>query len=235
MQLTHDRDGTVATITLDDGARNVLDADTLGALRERLDETGDAAVVLTGRPGVLSAGLDLKVIESGSRREIHDLLVALGRTVMALWTHPRPTVCAAGGHAIAAGTMLSMCCDHGVAAEGDFRWGLTETRVGFEVPRFGIVPARRSLRADRVDGLLLGGQILSPREAVEVGYADELAEPGTVLERARERAGELAELPARAYAGTKHRLRGEAADRVLEGLEDDVEALLEALGADRDS
>jgi enoyl-CoA hydratase/carnithine racemase len=43
-----------------------------------------------------------------------------------------------------------------------------------------------------------------------------------VLPRATERARELAELPARAYAGTKRRLRDADARAVLAGLEADI-------------
>jgi enoyl-CoA hydratase/carnithine racemase len=73
--------------------------------------------------------------------------------------------------------------------------------------------------------------MVPPADAVEVGYADEVATPDAVLARAQAKAVELAELPAEAYAGTKRRLRGMAADAVLAGLDDDIGELLRRLPA----
>jgi enoyl-CoA hydratase len=125
--------------------------------------------------------------------------------------------------------MFGMACDHTVAAEGGF-WGLTETRIDFEIPEFGIALARHNVRADRLEDLLLAGERVDAPTAVEAGFADEVVAPDQVLTRAQARARELAELPARAYAGTKQRLRGADAEAVLAGLDADIAALTAHLG-----
>ncbi len=221
----HLDDDGILTVTLDDGDKNALVPDTFDALVRALDDHADArAVVLTGREGVLTAGLDLKWMAANGRDGTHRLLVGFGACLMRWWTDPRPTVCAAPGHAIAAGTMLAMACDHAVAAEVGW-WGLLETQIDYELPEFGIVLARANVRSDRVEDLLLPGERVDAATAVEVGFADELAPPDAVADRARAHALELAELPSRAYAGTKRRLRGAAAAGVLDRLEDDIAAL----------
>jgi enoyl-CoA hydratase len=215
----------VLTVTLDDGDKNALVPETFEGLIAALDEEPDArAIVLAGRPGILTAGLNVKWMAANGRDGVERLLVLFGRCLMRWWTDPRPTVCAATGHAIAAGSMFGMACDHTVAADGGW-WGLTETRIDFEIPRFGIVLARHNLRADRLEDLLLPGERIDAPTAVEVGFADELAPPEDVLQRARGRAADLAALPARAYAGTKRRLRGEDADAVVAGLDEDIASL----------
>jgi enoyl-CoA hydratase len=218
-----DADG-VLTVTMDDGKRNALTPEAFDALREVLDDRDARAFVLTGREDVLTAGLDLKWMASHGRDEVQRLLVGFGTCLMRWWTEPRPTVCAANGHAIAAGTMFAMACDHAVAAEGGW-WGLTETRIDFELPAFAIALARANVPADRLEDLLLPGERVSATAAREAGFADEVVAPAEVLERAQARAQELAALPARAYAGTKHRLRGGAAATVLAGLDADIAAL----------
>lgn len=222
----------ILTVAMDDGDKNTLDPAAFAALIAALDDHPDpAAVVLTGREGILSAGLDLRWMRSHGRAGVQELLVGFGTCLMRWWTEPRPTVCAAGGHAIAAGTMLAMACDHAVATEGGL-WGLTETQVGLEMPAFGIALARANLRADRSEDLLLPGEKVTAATAVEVGYADVLApDQAATMQQARERAQVLAALPAAAYAGTKQRLRGEAADVVLAGLRADIAVLTEHLGA----
>lgn len=224
-------DDGVLTLTIDDGKRNAFDAAAFDALVEAFDAAPPEAraIVLAGREGVFSAGLDIKVLATRERAAIHDLLVRFGRSLVRVWTEGRPTVAAATGHAVAGGTMFAMACDHAVAADGDFAWGLTETRIDFEMPHFGLALARANVRNDRLEDLILPGAQIDAATAVEVGYADELAPADQVVARAREHAAALAELPAGAYAGTKYRLRGMAAEAVLAGLEDDVEALLSRL------
>ena len=212
----------VLTVTMDDGNKNALTPEVFEGLIAVLDEETDArAIVLTGREGILTAGLDVKWMAANGREGVNDLLVGFGHALMRWWTDPRPTVCAASGHAIAAGTMFGMACDHTVAAEGHW-WGLTETQIDFEMPDFGTVLARHNVRTDRLEDLILTGARIDAAAAVEAGYADELAPLGQVLPRATERARELAELPARAYAGTKRRLRDADARAVLAGLEADI-------------
>ncbi len=217
----------VLCVTLDDGNKNALTPEVFEALIAALDaDTGARAVVVTGRPGILTAGLDIKWMAANGRDGVEHLLVRFGECLMRWWTDPRPTVCAATGHAIAAGTMLAMACDHAVADRDGF-WGLTETRIDFEIPDFGLALARANVRADRLEDLLLPGERITATEAVDAGFADVAVAPGEVVDVAHRRARELAELPARAYAGTKSRLRGEAAEAVLGGLRADI-ALLTA-------
>lgn len=220
-----DHDG-VLTVRIDDGDKNTLTPERFDELVDALDAAPAEAraVVLAGREGFLSAGLDLQWMAAHGRSGVQDLLERFGRCLMRWWTEPRPTVCAATGHAVAAGTMLGMACDHAVAAD-DGWWGLLETRIDFEIPRFGIELARANVRTDRLEDLLLPGARIDAAAAVEAGFADEVASPDDVLDRARERAVELMELPPRAYAGTKDRLRGEVAATVLAGLADDIAAL----------
>lgn len=215
----------ILVITLDDGEKNALVPESFQAIIAALDEaTPTSGVLLTGRPGIFTAGLNVKWMAANGRAGVQQLLVEFGGCAMRLWTDPRPTVCAAPGHAIAAGTMLAMACDHAVAAEDGY-WGLTETQIDFEMPRFGIALARANVRTDRLEDAILPGARLSAAEAVEAGFADELAPEDEVMARATARAAELAALPARAYGGTKERLRQTIADEIVEGLEDDIAAL----------
>lgn len=221
-----ERTDGVLTVTLDDGKRNAITPETCQALIDVLDDAGDAsAIVLAGRDGTFSAGLDRDALLGGGRDSAAQLLVAFGHCLMRWWTDPRPTVAAATGHALAGGTLLALTCDHAVAAEGG-AWGLIETQVGVELPVFAITLARHHVRNDRFEDLLLPGVRVDATTAVEVGFADEVHPGDQVLDRAKEHAAQLAALPASAYAGTKRRLRQVDADAVLAGLDDDIDLLL---------
>ena len=220
-------DHGVATLTMDDGKVNAFDLDFFHRLDAAFDECADdAAIVITGKPGMFSAGLNMKTMATLDDDGMTDLLVQFGRTMLRVWLEPRPVVAAAGGHAIAGGTILAMTCDHAVAAEGDFRWGLTETTIGFPLPSWIIAIARGNVANHRVDDLLLPGRMVGPAEAVEVGFADETVAADGVIDAALVRAHHLAALPRRTYAETKRRLRGGAAATALDGVQADIRGLL---------
>lgn len=215
-------------VTLDDGNRNALRPETFEALAAAYDDAPDeaGAIVLAGREGMFTAGLDVKWMAAAGVQDLTDMLVLFGRTLMRVWTEPRPTVCAIEGHAVAAGTMFAMACDHAVAAQGDWKLGLTETRIDFQIPEFGMELARHNVAAHQVDDLLLAGVFVDPVRAAHVGYVDDVVAPEDVRPVAFDHARALAELPPVAYAGTKRRLRGATAQRVLDGIEADVAAMV---------
>ena len=218
----------VLDVLLDDDGPNVLRPEVCDALTDAVSEHADAPVLLRGRDGMFSAGLDLRWMVSHPPERIGDLLRACGRMLMTVWAHPRPVVVAATGHAIAAGTMLAMCGDHVVAAEGG-AWGLNETANGMEIPRFGIELADARLSPRDLGALLVPGERIDAARAVEVGMADVLRAPDDVLATAEERLAHLASLPAAAYAGNKGRLRAARAARVLAELDADVDVLVAGL------
>src|SRR4051794_37572374 len=91
---------------------NAMNPALLSALVEVLDELrADApeAVVITGRPGFFSSGVDLKLVPDmvlATQREMVDLL---NRMAIGWYGFPRPVVAAIDGHAIAGGMVLAMC------------------------------------------------------------------------------------------------------------------------------
>ena len=228
MTIVRSVDDGIATLTMDDGKVNAFDLEFFSQLDAALDECADdAAVVLAGRPGMFSAGLNTKTMGTLDADGLTDLLVQFGCTFLRVWLEPRPIVAAVGGHAIAGGTILAMVCDHAVAAEGEFGWGLTETTIGFPLPQWIIAVARGNVASHRLDDLLLPGRMVRPEEAVAVGFADELRPPEQVVDAATEHARALAQLPLRTYAETKRRLRGAAVEAVRDTLEADTRAALE--------
>ncbi len=228
----HLDDDGIATIRLDDGGKNLIGLEMLAALEKALHEAGDAkAIVVEGREGVLSAGLDLKHVKEHGPDGAVELIRGLGRVCLTLWTDPRPTVCAATGHALAGGTILAMSCDHVVAADGPFKWGLIETAVNLEVPAMGLAFAAQRMQPRHVNQYVLPGTAVDAKTAVAIGYADELTPSGATASRARTVAGERMALPSGAYAGNKMRLRGAAATRLRELVEADLQAVVRHLRA----
>src|SRR3989442_14143782 len=104
-------DGNVARITRDDGKVNAMSLpffDALGAALDRAEREKPGAVVITGRPGCFSAGLDLKLMPTLAPDVLQRMLVTFGRTMLRVFTFPIPTVAAVRGHADPGGAVLPL-------------------------------------------------------------------------------------------------------------------------------
>jgi enoyl-CoA hydratase len=119
----------IATLAMDDGKANVMSPAMLAELNAALDraENDKAAVLLTGRKGVFSAGFDLKVLGAGGAAAF-DMLMAGFRTAERLLAFNAPVIAACNGHALAMGVFLLAAADYVVAADGAFKSARTKWR-----------------------------------------------------------------------------------------------------------
>lgn len=168
-----------------------------------------AALVLSGAPGMFSAGLDVPFLLTLDRSGIRDLWRHFYALLRALAASPLPVVAAITGHSPAGGAVLALYCDLRVMAEGDFRIGLNEVRVGLPMPPVILAAIRRLVGAGPAERLCVSGALLSPAAALRVGLIDEVVPPGEVVARAVAAAAELAALPRAAMAHTRRLARAD--------------------------
>src|SRR6184192_3850239 len=191
-------DGNVARITLDDGKVNAMSLpffEALGAALDRAEREKPGAVVITGRPGYFSAGLDLKLMPTLAPDALRRMLLAFGRTMLRVFTFPIPTVAAVSGHAIAGGAMLAFACDLRWGADGPFRLHLNEVAIGLPLPTWAIVIAASAVPHRRHTDAILHARAYSPEEALERHIVHEVVRPAErVVAEARAAAAPLAAL-----------------------------------------
>lgn len=220
---------TVAEITLDDGKVNAMTLavfEALGAALDRAERERPGAVVIAGRPGAFSAGLNLKVLPTLGPDDLRRTMIAFGRTMLRVFTFPIPTVAAVTGHAIAGGAMLAFACDLRVVADGPFRIHLNETAIGLALPSWAIMLAQSAVPPRWHTEAILHARAYSPDEALERGIVDAVARPASaVVEQARAAAAPLAVLDQPAYAVSKARHRAMAVTWANELLETEVARL----------
>jgi len=209
----------VAVIGLDDGKANAVSHGFVDAMTEGLDraEKEAAAVVITGRDGVFSAGFDLKELAKGAR-ESTELVNRGAAMLLRLFSFPQPVVVASAGHAIAAGALVLLAADTRIGAAGDFRYGLNETAIGMSLPPFGMEMAKCRLSKRHQTQAIIQARLYYPDTAQQVGYLDQVVEAGALENQALEQAAALAELPASAYAATKLDVRRDYIDRITASL-----------------
>jgi len=152
------------------------------------------AIVITGQPGMFSAGLDVRSMLEWDRDAINALFIELWRIQQAVANSPVPVIFGITGHSPAGGTVLAIYGDYRVMAQGEFRMGLNEVQVGL-VPGPPINGAFRRLVGGHASQLLTRGALIDPATALRVGLVDELCDATQVAARALEVAREICALP----------------------------------------
>jgi len=127
-------------------------------------------------------------------------------------------VAAITGHAIGAGCILSLCCDHRFISQGRKLMGLIEIRNGLPAP----YPADRILRelvgVGKARAILDMGEFYEPSRSLELGLVDAVLPPEELLPAAVAKASSLAARPQEAFAMIKENRTRAVAEEIEERL-----------------
>jgi enoyl-CoA hydratase/carnithine racemase len=148
----------------------------------------------------------------------------------ALACSPIPIAAAITGHAPAGGTVVALFCDWRVAAQGEWKIGLNEVRVGLALPPVILSALRRQVGPRQAERLAAGGLLLSPAEAADIGLLDEVTAAEQVVQQALEWCRGLLSLPRSAMEVTRGQARADL--RALFDREFDFERELEGVVAE---
>ena len=213
-------DEGIATLTLSNGKVNAISPEVISAFNAALDqaEKDRAVVIITGQPGILSGGYDLKVMTASPEQAIE--LVRQGSSLTRrLLSHPFPVVIACPGHAVAKGAFLLLSVDYRIGVEGPFSIGLNEVQIGMTMHHAGIELARDRLRKSAFHRSVINGEMFNPVSAVDAGFLDQVVKPEALLETAREVAGQLKKINMRAHKNTKLKVRKELLETLDKAIE----------------
>lgn len=193
---------------------NALNPELVTALKQTIEQApneGAAALVLSGSPGLFSAGLDIPALLQLDRdamrafwRDFFGLCAALARS-------PVPVAAAVTGHSPAGGAVLAIFCDYRVMARGEYKIGLNEVQVGLTVPDCIQAALRRLVGAYRAERLLIEGTMLDADDALAAGMVDELTDVDHVVTRTLAWLGPLLQLPRQAMLTTRSMARADLA------------------------
>ena len=182
---------------------NALDPGLVEALRAAIETApaqGARGLVLSGRPGMYSGGLDVPVLLQLPRDELMKFLYDFFGLCGMIACSPIPIVAAITGHSPAGGAVLSIFCDYRVMARSadpakPYRIGLNEVQVGLSVPACIQSGLQRLVGTFRAERLMVAGTMLEAEAALNVGFVDELAEVDHVVPRAIAWLQDLLKLP----------------------------------------
>ncbi|AZC29851.1 crotonase/enoyl-CoA hydratase family protein [Pseudomonas sp. 22526] len=203
----HLEDG-IATLTLSNGKVNAISPDVIAAFNAALDRavTDRAVVIITGQPGILSGGYDLKVMTAGPKEAVS--LVTSGSTLARrLLSHPFPVIVACPGHAVAKGAFLLLSADYRIGVEGPFSIGLNEVQIGMTMHHAGIELARDRLRKSALHRSVINGEMFDPQGAVDAGFLDKVVSAEELQGAALAAAHQLKKINMTAHKNTKLKVR----------------------------
>ncbi len=217
----------VATITLQNGKVNAISHELIAEMHQALDqaEKEQAVVVITGQPGILSGGYDLKVMQSGNEAAM--ALVKEGSSLSRrLLAFPTPVIVACSGHAVAKGAFLLLSADVRIGVDGPYKIGLNEVAIGMTMHYAGIGLARGRLPAAFFNRSVLCAEMFDPKTAIKAGFLDMVVPEAELGAQAHALATQLSKLNMTAHKNTKLKARAEFLEFLDEAIEKDAQSSL---------
>jgi enoyl-CoA hydratase len=195
--VTSHRAGPVVTVLINrPERRNAVDGPTAALLADAMrafDADPEAAVaVLAGAGDTFCAGADLHAYGTETANRVApDGDGPMGPTRLRL---SKPVIAAIEGHAVAGGLELAVWCDLRVAAS-DATFGVYCRRWGVPLIDGGTVRLPRLIGQSRAMDLILTGRAVGADEALAMGLANRVCEPGTAVATAIELGAQVAAFP----------------------------------------
>ena len=204
--LREDRDG-VCTLTMNRPQQmNLLTSEMLEALQEAFDSLASnrkiRVVILAAAGKGFCAGHDLKEIKALKEQpKIEQLFGKCSRMMQTITALPQPVIARVQGAAAAAGCQLVAQCDLAVASElakfttPGVTWGFFCSTPG--------VAVSRNLQRKHAMEMLLTGDVIDARKAMEWGLVNRVVSPENLVGETDRLARQIAEKPPSTVAAGK--------------------------------
>ncbi|MSP26045.1 MAG: enoyl-CoA hydratase [Myxococcales bacterium] len=207
------RDGRVATVTLNRPAsKNALNPALVAALAHELTKLGDdagvGAIVLTGAGDAFCSGADLKaaLMDPSAMGDIEARLERFHDIIRAVVGAPQPVLAAVDGPAVGFGCDLALACDLRVGTERAY-FQEKFVRIGLVPDGGGSLWLPQMIGVGRALELMLLGEPVEGRRALELGLVNKLVAPELLMPTTLELARRIAAGPPIANTGIKRSVR----------------------------
>lgn len=208
--------GAVAVVTISRPPHNLLDQGNLARLADALHESAAhaRAAVLCSVGRSFCAGADFRSPDGPDPTDgtgFASRTASFYRQAARVFDVPIPIVAAVHGAAIGAGFGLALACDLRVVSSRTW-FQANFVNLGIH-PGFALsATLPKLIGPGRAADVLLTGRRVSGDEAIGIGLAERLADPGAELALAMEIAGVIASAAPQAVRATRATLRAHLAD-----------------------
>ncbi|AQU84103.1 MULTISPECIES: 2,3-dehydroadipyl-CoA hydratase PaaF [unclassified Halomonas] len=185
LKTTPPRDGVLCITLNRPEALNALNTQLLGELADTLSDADNddnvRAVVISGNTKVFAAGADIKEM---AERDLVGMLEDPRQYHWATITRFRkPIIAAVNGYALGGGCELAMHADIIIAGE-NAQFGQPEINLGIMPGAGGTQRLLRAVGKSLASQMVLTGEPISARHALDAGLISEITQPELTLERA---------------------------------------------------
>lgn len=214
-----------AIITIQNGKANAISYEVIEGLNSAFNkaEADKKVVILTGQPGIFSAGFDLKVMTASSE-SAKELVTKGSKLSYRMLSFPMPIIIACSGHAIAKGAFLLLSSDYRLGVDGEFKIGLNEVAIGMTMHHAGIEIAKARLSSVYFERSVCNAEIYSSKDAITAGFLDKIVSNTHLMPTAIKTAEMFSKLNMKAHAGTKLKSRKPYLDKLEKAIELDLAA-----------
>jgi enoyl-CoA hydratase/carnithine racemase len=190
IDLSHE--DAVAVIKLNHGITNAINQRCVAELSEVLqslksDPKVDGLVLSSTNDKFFSIGFDIPELYELSKEDFRLFYQSFNQVCMDLYTIPKPTIAAITGHAIAGGTILSLCCDYRFIADERKLMGLNEIKLGVPVPYLTDCILQSLVGTRVARDIIDSGEFFEPEKLIQMGMVDQKLPLEDVLERSIEK------------------------------------------------
>ncbi|MFM6953426.1 MAG: enoyl-CoA hydratase/isomerase family protein [Sphingobacteriaceae bacterium] len=220
----------IAYLTLNRGSSNAINGEMVTELTDMIrnleadEQVG--GVILTGKEGFFSAGLDLIELYNYNEAQIKAFWTDFLTMVSALVGFKKPLISAIGGHSPAGGCVLAICSDYRIMAEGKYIIGLNEVPVGIIVPDSIFHIYAFWLGQAKAYQSLLEGKLFRADEALSIGLVDEVVAPTVLLTSAQRKMKQYIGFDWTTWQKSKQNLRKELLEKVRADQSDTLSEML---------
>ncbi len=223
-----ERKGNYAIVELNNGKVNAINANLVKDLHTAFSdlekEETVKGVILAGRPGCFSAGMDVAAMTSADLEGTKDLWRSYMMALRAIVHFSKPLVCAITGYAPAGATILTLCCDYRIMAKGaKHRVGMHEFKMSMIIPRMLADVYAYQLGEQVAWEAVQNARLYNSDEALKVGLVHESVEEAEVLPRAEAQMQKMLNVYLPTYQVSKQMFR----QGLLKVVNQDIEALTE--------
>jgi 3,2-trans-enoyl-CoA isomerase len=204
--------GRVRELRLARPPANAINPELVQLLTDALIDAGENAdaVVVSGQPGMFSAGLDLPELIDFDRDRLSRFWQSFLSLLKTIASMPVPTAFALSGHAPAGGIVMALYGDYRIMPRGKFKTGLNEVQVGLVVSSVIHAALARTVGAHTAERILVCGEMMDSEKALAIGLVDELVDdPESTVTRALEWCEQHLALPTAAMLITRKLARAD--------------------------
>ena len=227
-----DINSDIGIISIDRAPVNAINHDLILELKNALDSFKQnesiSGVILEGREGIFSAGLDITYLFPKDREYIERFWKDFSSILINMFSFPKPLYSSISGHCPAGGTVMVIMTDYRIMADGKYVIGLNEVDVGLTVP-YGLGHVFQYVVGQRnAEDLLLKAKLISPQEAISVGLIDEVCDLNKLLDTTLDRISIASSLYSNQQAQTKKILRESTLQIFENNLDQDTQLILDS-------